>query len=226
MHRQTSWKPHQSILLYSFLLIILCAIVLLYLHSSLGGERVYLNSGIALKPKDLSKALIMLALIIAPFPATRYADEIFDIRTRRLAPFASLFVLLIFPLSFKFVLWQTATYANGEPIYDLKNQPAKTTYASVGYRPLWKLDFSTLSPFESRMQSEGMRQVSRENYIWGEYLTYGLNRMGQSEKRYECVLVRITHILGFYLRDKRGEELVYTPVSSLPGDQCQIVGQP
>ena len=174
-----------------------------------------------------------MALIITTFLAASHSYELLGMRTDWLAPVVTLCALLIFPFSFKFILWQPASYLDGKPIFDLNNARAKTIYASSGYRPLWKANFSSHQPYDSSGHEEGIRHLSRGNIVWGEYITYGINRMGRLDAEgmepnqvYECVLIRTSHILGFYLRDRRGEELMYKPPSSLPADQCKKIDRP
>jgi hypothetical protein len=225
---------HPRRLLISLMLIVFCILALLFIHHSNQGERIYFDTGMAFKAKDLAIALSMLALVIAPFPLAFYLDAFFHWRTRRLAPVISLCVLLAFPFSFKFVIWHPASYADGRPMYNLHNERERTIYATSGYRPLWRANFRSHSTYDSyAKEKQGIRQVSRGNLLWGEFLTYGLNRQGlmsdkeqSSASLYECLFMRTTHILGFYLLDRRGEELQYMAESSLPGNRCRRIEQP
>ncbi len=225
---------HPRRLMISLILIAFCILALLYIHHSNQGERIFFDVGVAFKAKDLAIALSMLALIVAPFPLAFSIDAFFHLRTRWLAPAVSLCVLLAFPYAFKFVFWHPASYADGRPMYNLHNERERTVYASSGYSPLWQADFRSHSTYDSQAkENQGIRQVSRGNLLWGEFLTYGLNRQEPvSDKQkttaslYECLLMRTTHMLGFYLLDRRGEELKYMAESSLPGDQCRRIEQP
>jgi hypothetical protein len=234
MHKTRHQKPYQGIFLYSLIVIILCLLVLLFLYSRNHGEKIYFDIGIAFKAKDLAIALSMLALMILPFLGTIYFSDVSLTFKKWLTPIACLFVLILFPYDFKFSLWHLANNPDGSPVYDFHGDRAKTIYAVTGYRPLWRSKLSYHQPYDDYAEGEdGFRKVSQDYYLWGKYRTYGLNLMGRLNSgnlhpnhAYECLFMSTSHILGFYFRDRRGEEFAYLPQSSLPSDLCKKINWP
>lgn len=234
MSRTNRLKRSDTIVLSLLVVLLLGIFALLLVHISHHGNQIYLDSGLRFEPKALAKALILLSLLIVPFPLTAWVDRRYYWRTRWLAPIASLCVLVAFPFSFKIHLWQPASHPDGSPMYDFSRERVKSTYASFGYRPLWRGKSSSGFPYEGYgVADSGTRLVTHGNFLWREELAYGLNRKGwlevedkEPDKVYECVFLRTSHLLGFYLLDRRGSELEYLPESDLPKDQCRRIERP
>jgi hypothetical protein len=225
---------HLPIIIYSLTATLICLATLLFLISRQHSEMIYFDMGVAFRIKAVVKALSMLAMLMLPFAVAAYFKENAPLAKRWLASIASLSILLLFPFDYKFNLWQPASSPDGSPIYNLQGERARTTYAGAGYRPLWSASFSVHQPYDDNAEGEdGFRKVSRGNLLWGQYSTYGLNhtdRLGREGQGsggvYECLLMRTTHILGFYLRDRQGEELTYLPEAKLSGAKCKQIPQP
>jgi hypothetical protein len=233
---QKSQKPkHSYTLAFSSLtLILICLAGLLMLHVSTSGEDIHLDSGMTFQAKDPAKLLILLALMIVPFPVASFLERKFQVRTRWLALIASFCMMVFFPFMFSFFLWQHASYPDGKPMLNFSGERVKNIYAELGYQPLWKSEFTAKPAYERyETNDRGIRTATRGNFLWGDRLTYGLNRKGwliaedsEPDKVYECIFERMIHVLGFYVIDKRGIELEYVPESSLPKDRCHRIDRP
>jgi hypothetical protein len=225
-----------------FALLMVGAGVFLFIQAANGGGLLYMDNGFAVEPRDAAFALQFLAVLLLPhmLAAMRLRPA-----RRRLAQWlafpCSVLLLLAFPLSIEARLWSEASYSDGRPMYSSSGgERVKSWDAFFGYEPVWKAEFSPSAGWTRYEGNDlGERHTYETNGVWGKRVVYALNRnvasdrpevaamgLDSSGKVYECITEEMTHLLGFYWRDRRHSDVTYLQASQLPKGVCTLIDTP